>query len=66
MTIIFYLFIYLFSQERDRRGSQKLEMLAKVGLVPARSQIYTHNYCTLCAGVDSLGLHVGKISVLGL
>lgn len=45
---------------------KKLEMLIKVGLVPARSQIYTHNYFILCASIDSLGLSVGKISVLGL
>lgn len=60
------MYVYILVKKETDGGSKKLEMLAKVGLVPARSQIYTHNYFILCDGIDSLGLNVGKMSVLGL
>lgn len=47
-------------------GVKKLETLAKLGLFPARSQICTHNYFILCAGIDSLWLSVRNFSVLSL
>lgn len=56
-----------FSLKKETDGwSKKLEMLAKLGLFPARSQFCTHNYFILCAGTDLFWLRVGNVPVLGL